>query len=542
MRVQIEEELKTVHFTLKESNLGLETWCQKLPVNKSVRYTIVNFQGKIICDSLKEKTGDNLKTAPEVEEAKTENFAMHVRESDYFKTPSAFGALKINDHLVLRKTVPISTLKDDITRFDRLLFFKIVPFAFLSYLVFLYFFYEATRPLGIILSKVEKFKSDIPFSKSLKLLYEKDKWAEIEEALNKADQRLSFQVNEAKKENDKNAAILESIYDDIIAIDNFETMLFYNSNFKNNFIQDRSNQEIVPKVWHTFKNECVLEAFRSVLKDGNRITLKAINNLSHRHPERYFDVTITSLKGSDGKITGALAVLYDVTDFKLTEQMRVDFVANVSHEIRTPLTSVKGYAQILQSQKDKVSPDLQLFLDKIITNTERMIQLFNDLLNLSVIESKYELKLEEVELQPFIQEIADNIKTNYPEKSITVEESLELHFIKADFRLIEQVLMNLMDNACKYSGDKIKLKISSYRKDKKAYVVVTDDGPGISKEHLQRIFERFYRVDSSRETSRGTGLGLSIVKHIIGKHGGRIWADSGEGQIGTAFTIELPLE
>ena len=109
-----------------------------------------------------------------------------------------------------------------------------------------------------------------------------------------------------------------------------------------------------------------------------------------------------------------------------------------------------------------------------------------------------------------------------------------------DDRLMEQVISNLVDNACKYSGDTISINISTFAKGNKGYISIADDGPGISKEHIQRIFERFYRVDSSRETTRGTGLGLSIVKHIISKHGGKIWAESEETH-GTKFVIELPL-
>jgi two-component system phosphate regulon sensor histidine kinase PhoR len=220
--------------------------------------------------------------------------------------------------------------------------------------------------------------------------------------------------------------------------------------------------------------------------------------------------------------------------------MRVDFVANVSNEIRTPLTSIKGYTQLLESQKAKIDPELHLFMDKIISNTERMISLFNDLLNLSVIESKDIMKVEELELKELIQTVASNIKTNYPAKKIDINFDIQLQKLSADNRLIEQVISNLIDNACKYSGEKLTVTIATYAKGSQGYISVGDDGPGISKEHIQRIFERFYRVDSSREASRGTGLGLSIVKHIIAKHGGKIWAES-EGEKGTKFIIELPL-
>lgn len=539
MTIQVEESLRTTQSTLQKANLDWKEWCETLHP-QDTRYSIVNKNGKILCDTNPDKTGKKINDITEVDEAFKNSFYSVVRHSDFYGTKSLFASLKLNDTTVLRKVVPITSLKDDMNRFDRVIFLRIVPFAFISYLVFLLLFYQATKPIGGILSKVEQFKIDIPFNKNLQLLYKKDEWSRIYEALNEADHQLKTQIINVRNENEKIAAILESIYDDIIAIDTYETVLFFNTNFKRNFMKERGYQEIMPKLYHTFSDETVLNSFRDVLKTGKTASLKGLTFCSSLNPDRYFDLTITTLRNTEGKITGALGVFYDVTEFKLTEQMRVDFVANVSHEIRTPLTSIKGYSQLLGSQKEKVDPELHMFLEKIVTNTERMISLFNDLLNLSVIESKNIMKFEEIALGEMIDSVTGNIKTNYPAKKVKFTEDIQLQTIKGDERLIEQVLSNLVDNACKYSVSDIEIKISTYARDGKGYVAVSDNGPGIPKEHIQRIFERFYRVDSSRETSRGTGLGLSIVKHIIAKHGGRIWAES-EVELGTKFVIELPL-
>lgn len=537
--IQVEENLRTNKSTLEKSKLNLVEWCGNLHPQET-RYSVVKKDGTIVCDSSPERKGQKINNMTEITGALTSDFFSQVRHSDFFGTQAVFASLKFSDDTVIRKIVPITSLKDNMNRFDRVIFLRIVPFALLSYLVFLFLFYHATKPLGGILNKVEQFKIEIPFNKNLQLLYKKDEWSRINEALNEADHQLKTQITNVRIENEKIAAILESIYDDIIAIDPYETVLFYNSNFKRNFIKEKSYKDIMPKLWHTLSDEKVLASFRSVLRTGETISLKSLTFLSSQHPEHYFDLTITSLKNAEGKISGALGVFHDVTEFKLTEQMRVDFVANVSHEIRTPLTSIKGYTQLLESQKEKVDPNLHVFLEKIVINTERMIALFNDLLNLSVIESKNIMKFEDFDLKELIYTIASNIRTNYPNKKINITKDIQLTLIPGDDRLMEQVLSNLIDNACKYSGENISIKISTYTKDHKGYISISDDGPGIPKEHIQRIFERFYRVDSSRETSRGTGLGLSIVKHIITKHGGRIWAESEEAH-GTKFVIELPL-
>jgi two-component system, OmpR family, phosphate regulon sensor histidine kinase PhoR len=490
-----------------------QDWCTTFNGRDDFRYTIINPDGRVLCRTFDSKDADE-----ELE-----------------------AQLTLKNNYILKKSILISSLKKHLNEFDRALFFKILPLSLMSYLLFIFLFFRSTKPLGVILSKVEKFKDDIPFNRSLKLLYKRDEWGTIEEALNKADQRLQDQVQEAILENEKNTAILESINDDIIAIDRYETVLFYNSKFQKDFMHKRVGQEIDQKIWHIFSDE-VLMAFRSVLSDGKVVSLKTMNFPLSHFPDRFYDLTITPLQTSGGLTTGALGVLYDVTEFKLTEQMRVDFVANVSHEIRTPLTSIKGFTQILQSQTDKVDKSLHPFMDKIVTNTERMISLFNDLLNLSVIESGNELRSEEFSLSEIVEEVEGNILASFPDKKIIFENDIQLKLITGDFRLIEQVILNLSDNACKYAEEKVKIKISSYEENHKAYISIEDDGPGIAKKHLPRIFERFYRIDASRESLRGTGLGLSIVKQIISKHKGRIWAES-EGQgLGTKFIIELPLE
>lgn len=500
--------------TIDSSQTNWKNWCSGLPKIGNINYTIFTKDGKVICDSMNNHVLTNRTVSAEIE---------------------------VDHNIIVRKTIPLTSLQEIMDRFDNILFLRIVPFAFLSYLVFLFFFFKLTKPLGAILSKVEKFKFEFPFDKNLRLLYKKDEWGAIEEALNEAEHRLQEQVLEAKLEDAKNTAILESINDDIIAIDRYETILFYNTKFKKRFMARKQGQLIDQKIWHIFSDE-VLNLFREVLSSGEPSSLKARNFPLGQTPNRFFDLTITPLKSANGAITGALGVFYDVTDFKLTEQMRVDFVANVSHEIRTPLTSIKGFTQILQSQDDKVDASLKPFMDKIVSNTERMISLFNDLLNLSVIESRDTIKIEEFSLREIVEGIESNIIASYPEMNIKFTISLELELLKGDLRLIEQAILNLSDNACKYAHDAALISISSYKKDNKAYVVVKDNGPGIEKSHLPRIFERFYRVDASRESLRGTGLGLSIVKQIISKHNGRIWAESDGPGTGTAFVIELPLE
>ncbi|MFY7992889.1 MAG: sensor histidine kinase [Bacteriovoracaceae bacterium] len=423
-----------------------------------------------------------------------------------------------------------------ITQIDHLIIWNVIPSCVLAYSLFLFFYYQITKKMGNIIYQIESFKQDIPYGENLKLIYKQDEWGHIDGALKQLINRIETQSSLFKDDNEKFTAILESINDHIIAVDPFETILFYNSKFKAKFIDTRLRTEITSKLWHYIDNEEILAAFRKVMRSGETVVLRDLNFSKSSH--RFYNLTISPIRKADKQISGVLGVFYDMTEMKKTEQMRVDFVANVSHEIRTPLTSIKGFTQVLSGQKSKIDPELHAFLEKILFNTERMISLFNDLLNLSVIESQNRFVFDSIELSQLIESVSDSIKANYVSKNPQFILDLEVERILGNEKMIEQVITNLLDNACKYSDHPV-IKVETFNNNQKSFIRVSDNGPGISEQHLERIFERFYRVDASRESQRGTGLGLSIVKHVVTKHNGKIWATSTEKE-GTVFTIELP--
>jgi two-component system phosphate regulon sensor histidine kinase PhoR len=441
-----------------------------------------------------------------------------------------FGAAAVSIYFTYK------TFPEMVLRIDHLMIWNILPICSLAYFLFLFSYYHLTKRLGNIIYQIESFKNEIPYGENLKLLYKQDEWAHLDEALKQLINRVDGQVHLFKDENEKFTAILESINDHIIAVDQFESILFYNSKFKAKFIDTRARTEITSKLWHYIENEDIVKAFKKVLRDGETIVIRDL--VFSTKSQRIYNLTISPLRKADKQIVGALGVLYDVTEMKRTEQMRVDFVANVSHEIRTPLTSIKGFTQLLEGQKSKIDPSLHVFLEKILFNTERMISLFNDLLNLSVIESQNKLTFDSIDISPLIESVAQSIQTNYRQKSPKITLDLQVEKVLGNEKMIEQVVTNLLDNACKYSDSPV-VYVSTYYKGASSFIKVSDNGPGISDQHLERIFERFYRVDASRETQRGTGLGLSIVKHIINKHNGKIWAEK-NGEQGTSFIIELP--
>jgi signal transduction histidine kinase len=224
------------------------------------------------------------------------------------------------------------------------------------------------------------------------------------------------------------------------------------------------------------------------------------------------------------------------------EKLRIEFVSNVSHELKTPLTSIHGYTETLLSTEKPDAQNYYRFLNKIKKNSERLEFLISDLLELSKFESQKDL-IHPVSFEARV--LFEKVHQFFEEKLIRKKHTLTLHCapkvtVTADMNRIEQVLINLVDNAIKYTPEDTEIQLRLEREDSLAKIVVSDNGQGIPDEHLNRIFERFYRVDRARSRSLGgTGLGLAIVKHIVQAHGGSVDVSSKAG-VGTSFTINLP--
>lgn len=245
-----------------------------------------------------------------------------------------------------------------------------------------------------------------------------------------------------------------------------------------------------------------------------------------------------------GFVNGLITVLHDITEQEKIDMERREFVANVSHELRTPLTTMRSYLEALAEGAWKDENIAPTFLNVTQTETERMIRLVNDLLQLSKMDSQeYELNLEFVEFNKFFTQIIDRFEMS---KSQNVEFIRLLpeksYFVDIDTDKLTQVIDNIISNALKYSPDGGNIRFGFTVHDNMLRVMVSDDGMGIPKENVTRIFDRFYRVDRARARSMGgTGLGLAIAREMIEAHGGKIWAESEEGQ-GTTIFFTLPYE
>jgi len=369
-------------------------------------------------------------------------------------------------------------------------------------------------------------------------------------SLSKAIDEMGFQlrkrIDEISKERDYLETILKGMMEGVLMVDGRGRILMVNQALRNllslpSDVINRMPLEII-------RNAELEGAIRQVIRQGKGMAFELDLPSSGG---KTFEVNVVGISspGQTGKIgeeiIGAIAVFHDITRLKELEKIRKDFVANVSHELRTPLTTIKGYAETLLegALKEEVASQ---FIQVINRHADRLTKIVEDLLMLSKIESKeLFLKKEVISVSELIHDVLDYVREGAEKRkiSISLSEVPSSLSVNADRGHLEQVLINLLDNAVKYNREGGTILISAFRADpKEVRFSIKDSGIGIPEEDLPRIFERFYRVDKGRSQEiGGTGLGLSIVKHIVHAYGGRVWADTQMGA-GSTFYFTLPTE
>ena len=333
--------------------------------------------------------------------------------------------------------------------------------------------------------------------------------------------------------------ILSSMVEGVIVIDSKGRIKHASPNFCQLF-ELRSKETKDKLYWEIIWNQEINNSLKEALQH-QRAVKKEINIMGDQ--ESFFSVQISPVIDKNDRLLSLIAVFHDITELKKLERVRAEFVANVSHELKTPLTAIKGFVETLKTsaKDDPVAADR--FLDIIDKQTLRLENLVNDLLTLSSLESK-EVKMNFMaeSLNKIIYSLLALQKNIIEDKAhqLTVNIPEGLPKILVDRQRIEQVFLNLLDNAVKFTAPGGKINIQA--KWDRPFVVIEfkDNGVGIPAEHLARVFERFYRVDKSRSREAGgTGLGLAIVRQIISAHNGKIEVESSAG-VGSTFRIFLP--
>jgi two-component system phosphate regulon sensor histidine kinase PhoR len=349
------------------------------------------------------------------------------------------------------------------------------------------------------------------------------------QALRQMHRQLAGRFDELRREQAESAALVESMIEGVIAADGRGRIVTANGAARR--LLGYAPDEPLPDLPELFRVKAAREGVDAVLR-GEPVQDRQLE----------MDALVVLMNARPLPNGGAVLVLHDLTELRRLETVRRDFVANVSHELKTPLTSISGYAETLLG--DSADPETtQRFLRTILTNARRMQRLVDDLLDLSRIEAgRWHPTLSEVDVGAAAREswaaLATRAETHHIELAMDI--APDASTVSADLDAVRQVLTNLMENSLRYTPDGGRITCITRRQNGAVTVSIRDNGAGITREHLPRIFERFYRADQSRSrVEGGTGLGLAIVKHLVEAHGGRVTAESEPGS-GTMVICVFP--
>jgi two-component system phosphate regulon sensor histidine kinase PhoR len=350
---------------------------------------------------------------------------------------------------------------------------------------------------------------------------------------------------EVLEEKEELESIIESVYAGLIMVNNAGRIMQMNASAR--AMLGIRNGDLLGKTYHEIiRNDRVRQILRTSVEESSELAEEiSLPSPSDGDEEKIYQVQSAMVRGEDQQPIGVVAIFNDITEIRSIERMKTAFVSTVSHELRTPLTSIKGFISTLLADEDGDYYDQETqreFYHIIDMECDRLTRLISDLLNVSRIESGHALDLnpKPVNLAQLIEKVV-TVQRSYTDKhEFVVDIGPGLPLIVADEDKVDQILTNLTNNAIKYSPRGGRIKISAAANGGAARVSISDEGMGIPKEHLPKVFDRFHRVDNrdTREVG-GTGIGLYLVKHLVEAHGGRIWVESEVGK-GSVFTFDLP--
>lgn len=508
------------------------------------RVSLIDPQNGYLYDSHKQVASLDNETGlnrPEVKEAFHQGTGYMVRYSPLFGQDMAFTAIAFDyqgKDYVLRAAFPygrIAQLTHDLTlTFLFLEIFILLLFSFLAWFIIHYL----TQPVHQIIQAIKPFQlgkeEHIPTIHLGKQIKPSDEFGKLAETLNALSLRIENQIRTLTQEKNEKSAILESLVEGVVAVDEHMQVIYMNKTAEK-FLGIKE-KELVGKpfklIGQPFCEELIIEAQR--LNHPVIYVLKP-----ERKQKRFLDAV--AIPRGEGK--GAILVLQDKTSLHKLVELGRDFVANASHELKTPITIIRGFAETLHDHPELSREVCREITGKIVSNCQRMDTLVKNLLTLAAIdEGLPRSRLQETDIVDLAEQARQTILAVHPNAEISIEtKGAEPFHLMVDSDLLLQAILNLLDNAVKYSKKPAKVAITIHKKSKEFILQVRDQGIGIPAEDLDRIFERFYAVDKSHSRSLGgSGLGLSIVERIIEKHQGKIDVESKLGE-GTVFTITLPI-
>jgi two-component system phosphate regulon sensor histidine kinase PhoR len=517
------------------------------------RVTVIDNTGRVFADS--EADADKMENhadRPEVQQAFARGTGQAARRSTTLDRELVYRAQRYDragsSPIVIRLALPLSQIDLSLVELRQrqlvatlvvLLIGALVSFAF-------------ARMFAARVQRLQRFSQRIAEGDFRPLLREgpRDELSDLADSLNVTAARMDGEIRLLSGERNRSSAILRSMVEGVAVIDAEERLVFYNRAFSEILNVDPASAEGRPLI-EVVRNSELVGLIRRALRGDEGLQSDITMGITQTQsfsitaaPVKALDVSASG-RAPEGKPSGAVVVLHDVTELRRLERVRQDFVANVSHEFKTPLTAIQGFAETLLAGALDDPENNRRFLEIIRNHAVRLARLTNDLLKLARIEAgKMELEFSSVGLLELIEACTETTLLKANRKEITLEITVppQLPAVRGDAALLRDVLQNLLDNAIQYTPPRGHISVVASAGPREAVITVADTGIGIPLADSERIFERFYRVDAARSREAGgTGLGLSIAKHIVEAHGGKLWVESTVGQ-GSKFFFSLPLD
>ncbi|MFH1580585.1 MAG: ATP-binding protein [Pseudomonadota bacterium] len=526
---------------LNEKSIDLT--CKEIGRVSETRITVVLPSGKVIGDSEEDpRSMDNHSDRKEVRAAISGNIGNSIRFSRTLQQKMMYVAIPLvkNNKIlgILRASIPVTYVDNALKSIQRKIVLGGLLIALFAAIISLFVARRISRPLEEMKKGADRF-AEGDLAHRLPIPDTKEMGA-LGEAMNQMAAQLDIKIKTAIRRKNELETVLSSMLEGVIAVDMDERIISINQVAAMMFNGEPEK----------FKGRSIQEAIRvSELQRFVKRALLSVESIEddivlNHNEERILNIHSSPLQGAGKKRIGILVVINDVTKLRRLENVRRDFVANVSHEIKTPLTAIKGFVETLHDGTVEKPEDTKRFFGIIIKHINRLDAIVEDLLTLSRIEqedTEKEIKFEAESIKDVIETAIQVCQAKADEKNIHIDFNCDKEIAaKIDPVLLGQAMVNLLDNAIKYSKKGSTVYAECSLMEREIIISIKDHGIGIAKNHLPRLFERFYRVDKDRSRKLGgTGLGLAIVKHIIQAHGGSISVESTPGK-GSAFTIHLP--
>jgi two-component system phosphate regulon sensor histidine kinase PhoR len=497
------------------------------PLPRELRITLIRPDGSVIFDSEADAARmENHRDRPEIKAALESGVGQGAHFSRTLSKQTFYHAMRLSDGSVLR----VASATDSVfLSFLRLIFITLAIVAS----VFAVAATIGTRVTRLIVEPINRLNLDAPEENAVY-----DELAPLLSRMKKQNDTIAEQMREIRRKQIEFSAITDNMREGLLVLDRDARVLSCNAS-ATALLRARVNDPIHRNALEWSRSEPFYRAVTSALDGASSEALAESEG-------KYIQIMANPVVDA-GSVQGVVVVLLDVTERENREILRREFTANVSHELKTPLTAISGYAEIISNGVAKIE-DVPVFAEKICGEAQRLISLIGDIVMLSKLdEDDGSHPREAIDLKELVEDVAARLAESASKKSVTIAlseeesaENAEITKIRGVRRILDEVVMNILDNAIKYNVEGGSVTVFLENTASHALLSVTDTGIGIPADEQERIFERFYRVDKSRCSAvEGTGLGLSIVKHGVKLHGGEIEVKSTVGA-GTTITLKLP--